>query len=176
MHFPVTVPMKKLFPVLALSIPCFAISVAHAAPSGAWRLDTRGASGPLVQTDLPDANGKRRTVFVAVEYARQCDPIFSYTEITGNGLGAATSQALLKDTKIGVVLNGKYYTWHAARTTYVNGYEAGFGVPNELLLQLLTNVDTLAYVTPPGETIRLPTINFQQALQAAINACRKQVK
>lgn len=168
--------MKKLSASVALLILCFAISAAQAAPSGAWRLDTRGASGPLVQTDLPDAKGKRRTVFVAVEYARQCDPIFSYTEITGNGLGTPTSQALLKDTKIGVILNGKFFTWHAARTIYANGYEAGFGVPNELLLQLLTNVDSLAYVTPPGETIPLPTINFQQALQAAINVCRKQVK
>ena len=165
--------MKKLFASFALLILCFATSAAYAAPLGAWRLDTRGASGPLVQTDLPDAKGKRRTVFVAVEYARQCDPIFSYTEVTGNALGAPTSQAILKDTKIGGVLNGKFYTWHAARTTYVNGYEAGFGVPNELLLQLLTNVDSLAYITPPGESIPLPTANFQQALQAAINVCRK---
>jgi hypothetical protein len=168
--------MKKLFASFAILILCFAMSVASAAPSGTWRLDTRGASGPIVQSDLPDAKGKRRTVFVAVEYARQCDPTFSYTEITGNGLGAPTSQTLLKNTKIGVVLNGKFYTWHAARTSYVNGYEAGFGVPNELLLKLLTDVDTLAYVTPPGETIELPTVNFQQALQAAINVCRRQVK
>ena len=129
-----------------------------------------------MQTDLPDAKGKRRIVFVAVEYARQCDPIFSYTEITGNGLGTPMSQALLRDTRIGVVLNGKFYTWHAAKTTYSNGYEAGFGVPNELLLQLLTNVDSLAYVTPPGEAIPLPTTNFQQTLQAAINVCRKRAK
>lgn len=168
--------MKKVFASLSPLIPLLVVGSAVAGSSDSWRLDTKGASGPLVQTDLADAKGKRRTVFVAVEYARQCDPIFSYTEITGNELGSPTSQALLKDSKIGVVLNGKFYTWHAARTNYVNGYEAGFGVPNELVLQLLTNVDSLAYVTPPGEAITLPTSNFQQALQSAINFCRKRVK
>ena len=168
--------MKKTPPLFAYLLLCLLASFARADPSGAWRLDTRGASGPLVQTELPDAKGKRRTVFVAVEYARQCDPLFSYTEITGNGLGATVSQAVLKDSKIGLILNGQFYTWHAAKTTYVNCYEAGFGVPNDLLLQLLTNVDSLAYVTPPGETISMSTANFQQALQAAINFCRKRVK
>lgn len=168
--------MNKLFASFALSTLCLAINSSYAAAAGAWRLDARGASGPLVQTDLPDVKGKRRTIFVAVEYARQCDPIFSYVEINGNGLGAPTSQALLKDTKIGVVLNGKFYTWHAAKTSYVNGYEAGFGVPNELLLQLLTNVNSLSFVTPPGEIIPLPTVNFQQTLQSAISVCRKQVR
>jgi hypothetical protein len=168
--------MKKTLALPSFLLTYLVAGFAHADPPGAWRLDTRGASGPLVQTDLADAKGKTRTVFVAVEYARQCDPIFFYTEITGNGLGAPTSQALLTDSKIGVILNGKFYTWHAAKTTYANGYEAGFGVPNELLLQLLTNVDSLAYVTPPGETIPMSTANFQQALQAAINFCRKRLK
>ena len=166
---------KTIAQLLMLLLSVSAIS-ASAAPTGSWRLETKGSSGPFVQTDLSDANDKRRTVFIAVEYARQCDPIFSYTEITGSGLGAPTSQALLKDSKIGVVLNGKLYTWHAAKTTYTNGYEAGFGVPNELLLQLLTNVDSLAYVTPRGESLPLPTSNFQHALQAAINFCRRQLK
>lgn len=168
--------MKSKPVSLTLLLAMFVACSASASPSDAWRLDTRGASGPLVQVDLPDAKGKRRTVFVAVEYARTCDPLFSYTEITGNALGAPTSQALLKDSKIGIVLNGKFHTWHAARTNYVNGYEAAFGVQNELLLQLLTNVDSLAYVTPPGEQIPLPTTNFSRVLQSAIDFCRKRVK
>ena len=168
--------MKKTFASSTLLMLLLVVSVTSANTSGAWRLDTKGSSGPLVQVDLVDARGKRRTVFVAVEYARRCDPIFSYTEITGNSLGAPTSQAILKDSKIGIILNGKFYTWNAARATYVNGYEAGFGVPNELALQLLANVDSLAYVTPPGEAIPLPTANFQQGLQAAIDFCRKRVK
>lgn len=168
--------MKKSLALFALLMVPFVVARVNATTLGSWRLDTRGGSGPLVQMDLPDAKGKRRTAFVAVEYARRCDPIFSYTEITGNTLGAPASQALLKNSKIGVVLNGNFYTWHAVRTTYTNGYEAGFGVPNELLLQLLTNVDSLVHVTPLGESIPLPTSNFQQALQAAINFCRKQGK
>ena len=106
----------------------------------------------------------------------ECFPFFSYAEITGNRFGAPTSQSVLKESKIGLVLNGKFYTWHAARTIYDNGYEAGFGVPNELLLQLLTNVNSLAYVTPLGESIPLQTTNFQQSLQAAIDICRKRLK
>ncbi len=168
--------MKSKPVSLTLLVTMFVACIASANPSDTWRLDTRGASGPLVQADLPDAKGKRRTVFVAVEYARTCDPIFSYTEISGNALGAPISQAPLKDSKIGIVLNGRFHTWHAARTNYVNGYEAAFGVQNELLLQLLTNVDSLLYVTPAGERIPLPTTGFSRVLQSAIDFCRKRVK
>lgn len=167
--------MKKSFASFTLLVLSFVLSDARANPAAAWRLDTRGGSGPFAQVDLAEAKGKRRAVLVAFEYVRRCDPIFSYIEITGNGLGAPTSQAVLRDSKIGIVLNGKFYTWHAARTIYVNGFEAGFGVPNELFLHLLTNVDSLAYVTPLGETIPLPTTNLQQSLKAAINFCRKRV-
>ena len=114
-------------------------------------------------------------MFVAIEYARTCDPIFSYTEITGNVLGTPMSQTLLKDTKLGIVLNGEFHTWHAAQTKYANGYEAAFGVQNELLLQLLINVDSLSYVTPAGENIPLPTANFSRGLQLAIDYCRNRV-
>lgn len=145
-------------------------------PTKAWRLVTKSASGPLVQIDLPDAKGKRRTVFVAVEYARACDPIFSYTEIAGKVLGAPTSQSVLHDSKIGVLLNGTFYTWGAAQTKYVNGHESAFGIQDELLLKLLSHVESLAYVTPLGEPIPLPTSNFSQALQSAIDLCRTRVK
>lgn len=129
-----------------------------------------------MQVDLPDLRGKRRAVFVAFEYARRCDPIFLYAEIDGNRLGTPKSQAVLKDSKIGIILNGKFHTWHAAQTIYDNGFEAGFGVPNELVLQLLIDIESLAYVTPSGERIFLPTANFQQGFQAAIEFCRRRVK
>ena len=59
---------------------------------------------------------------------------------------------------------------------YDNGYEAGFGVTNELLLQLLVNLDSLTYVTPLGERIPLPTSGFRQAVQSGIDLCRKRIK
>lgn len=168
--------MKSLATIATFLIITLVASDTCADPSGAWRLDTTGAAGPVAQVALPDVKGKRRTAFVAVEYARTCDPIFSFIEITGRTLGAPVSQSVLKDSKIGIVLNGEFYTWHAARTNYANGYEAGFGIPNDLALQLLTNVDSLEFVTPSGEKIRLPSENFSKVFQSAIEFCRKRVK
>lgn len=141
-----------------------------------WRVDKRGATGPVAQVALPDAGNKRRTAFIAFEFARSCDPIFSFAEITGARLGTPISQSILKDSKIGVLLNGAFYTWHAAITKYDNGYEAGFGVTNELFLQLLVNLDSFAYVTPMGERVPLPTAGFREAVQAAMDVCRRRVK
>jgi len=141
-----------------------------------WRTDTRSATGPIAQVAIPDAGNKRRTAFIAFEFARSCDPIFSFAEITGSRLGTPVSQSILKDSKIGVILNGRFHTWHAAITKYDNGYEAGFGVTNELLLQFLVNLDSLAYVTPSGERIPLPTAGFREAVQAAIDVCRQRMK
>lgn len=141
-----------------------------------WQANTRSAVGPVAQVALPDSGNKRRTAFIAFEFARGCDPIFSFVEITGSRLGTPISQSVLKGSKIGVLLNGEFHTWHAAMTKYDNGYEAGFGVTNELLLQFLVNLDSLVYVTPGGERIPLPTAGFRQAIQSAIDVCRKRVK
>lgn len=155
----------------AIALAC-TTSVHAQAP---WRVDSRGASGPVAQVALPDAGIKRRTAFIVFEYARQCDPIFSFAEITGSRLGTAISQSVLKDSRIGILLNGKFHTWHAAITKYDNGYEAGFGVTNDLLLQFLVNLDSLEYVTPSGERVRLPTTGFRESVQSAIDYCRKRV-
>ncbi len=125
----------------AIALAC-TTSVHAQAP---WRVDSRGASGPVAQVALPDAGIKRRTAFIVFEYARQCDPIFSFAEITGS------------------------------RPKYDNGYEAGFGVTNDLLLQFLVNLDSLEYVTPSGERVRLPTTGFRESVQSAIDYCRKRV-
>ncbi len=164
--------MSKLIAAMMFMVS----SLTCAAATDLWRLDTKGGAGPISQVDLPDANGKRRAVFVAVEYSRRCDPMFSYLEVAGSALGAPTSQALLQGSKIGIILNGNFYTWHAAKTIYSNGYEATFGLQNDLLLQLLTNVNSLVYVTPSGEKITLPIGNFQRSLQSAIEVCRKRVQ
>jgi hypothetical protein len=113
---------------------------------------------------------------VVFEYARRCDPIFSIIEVTGSKLGAPVSQYALRDSKIGILLNGRFYTWHAAMTKYANGYEAGFGVTNDLLLQLLIDVDTLVFVTPSGERVPLPTTGLRDAIQGAVDVCKKRVK
>ena len=156
----------------AIALAC--TTSAHA--QAPWRVDSRGVSGPVAQVALPDAGIKRRTAFIVFEYARQCDPIFSFAEITGSRLSTAISQSVLKDSRIGVLLNGKFNTWHAAITKYDNGYEAGFGVTNDLLLQFLVNLDSLEYVTPSGERVRLPTTGFRESVQSAIDYCRKRAK
>lgn len=141
-----------------------------------WTLDARGAAGPVAQVALPNSGIKRRSSFIAFEYARKCDPIFSFAEITGSRLGAAVSQSLLNGTKIGVVVNGKFWTWNAATTKYNNGYEAGFGITNELFDAITGKVDSLVYVTPDGERVQMPTAGFRQAVQSAFDTCAKRFK
>lgn len=147
-----------------------------AAQSGNWRVDASAADGPLAQLDLPNARGKHRAVFVAFEYVRRCDPVFSFVELVGSRLGAPKSQSLLIGSKIGVLLNGAFYTWHAAQTIYDNGYEAGFGLPKDLVMKMLLKLDTLEYVTPNGERVLLSTRNFDTAFRQAFDICRKRVR
>lgn len=168
-------------PAIFQSVSAFIFVAFAGANTGAWaqaywRSDTRSAAGPIAQIALPDVGNKHRTAFVAFEFARSCNPTFSFAEITGSRFGTPIRQSVLEGSKIGVLLNGKFYTWHAAITHYDNGYEAGFGVTNELLLQFLVNLDTLVYVTPVGERVPLPTASFREAVQAAVDVCRKRVK
>lgn len=147
-----------------------------AAQSGNWRVDASATDGPLAQLNLPDSRGKKRAVLIAFEYARRCDPIFSFAELVGSRPGVLKSQSVLTGSKIGVVLNGAFYTWHAAQTIYDNGYEAGFGLPNDLVLKMLLKIDTLEYVTPSGERVPLSTRNFDTAFREAFDICRKRVR
>lgn len=163
--------------VVAASLTTLAISGANAYAQGTWQTDTRAAAGPIAQVALPDSGNKRRIAFIVFEFARSCDPIFSFVEITGSRLGTPVSRwSVLKDSKIGVILNGKFHTWHAAIMKYDNGYEVGFGLTNELFLQLLINLDSLVYVTPAGEQVPLPTTGFRQAVHSAFDVCRKRVR
>ena len=125
---------------------------------------------------MPDSGPKRRTSFVAFEYARKCDPIFSFAEVTGSRLGTPIGQSVLTGTKIGIVVNGKFHTWHAALTKYDNGYEAGVGVTNEVFDLLVGKVESLAFVTPDGERIPMPTNGLRQSVQAAFDTCAKRFK
>ena len=167
--------MQKLFIWLTV-IGALLLSVQHAAAQDGWKVDARAAAGPIAQVDLPSSGGKRRGALIAFEIARRCDPIFSFAEISGSTLGRTISQSVLNGSKIGLVVNGDFYTWHAAITKYDNGYEAGFGITNELFLQLLVNLNSMAYITPSGETVPLPTTGFRQSVQSAIDACRARIR
>lgn len=159
--------------IAGATISIFSLSVQA---QGNWTVDSRGAAGPIAQVVLKDAGAKRRTSFIAFEYARKCDPIFSFIEITGQRLGNPIGQSILNGSKIGAVVNGQFHTWHAATTKYDNGYEAGFGVTNELFYAFTGKVSSLVYVTPDGERIAMPTTGFSQAVQSAFDICAKRFK
>jgi len=163
--------LAKFCAVAAITFAC--VSSVHA--QALWRVDSRGASGVIAQLVLPESGTKTQTAFIVFEYARRCDPIFSFAEITGGRLGRAVSQSVLRDSSIGIFLNGEFHTWHAAITRYDNGYEAGFGVTNDLLFQLLVNLESLEYVTPFGERVRLPKAGFRESVLSAIDYCRKRI-
>jgi hypothetical protein len=141
-----------------------------------WRIETGSETGSLAQVDLPGSGSKRRTSLLVFEYARRCDPLFSFVEINGLHFGSAVGQSVLKDSQIGIVINGEFHTWHAAITNYDNGYEAAVGITNELFAQLLLNIKSLEYVTPMGERVPLPTDGFREAVTAAANACSMRVR
>lgn len=159
--------------VVGVALVCIAV---HVQAQTSWQTNTRSVAGPTAQVALPPSGGKQRAAFIAFEFARNCDPIFSFVEVVGSRFGEPIEQLVLRNSSIGIVLNGTFHTWHAAMTRYRNGYEAGFGITNELLFQLLINLDTLAYVTPAGETVPLPTSGFKQSVQSAIDACRMRAK
>lgn len=154
--------------MLVLSFPVFGQDV--------WTPNLQGVAGPFVQISAPDLGTKHRAVFVVFEYARQCDPIFSLIEITGPTLGKPIKQSVLNGSKIGVVVNGKVHTGYAAQTKYDNGFEAGFSITNELFDLLMAKVDSLAYITPEGEKILLPTSGFKLAAALALEVCAKRLR
>jgi len=157
-----------LFGMIFLSVPAFGQVV--------WTSNLQAAAGPVVQVAVPNSAGKNRVVFVVFEYARQCDPIFSFVEISGGALGKPRKQSVLYGSKIGVEINGRIHTGNAAQTQYDNGFEAGFGITNELFDLLTGKVDSLAYITPGGERIFLPTSGFKPAIASALEVCAKRFR
>lgn len=161
---------------LALYVAFTAFLATPAMAQGdSWWVNRSANTGPLAQLDLPNSGGKKQVVFIAFEYARRCDPIFSFAEFSGMQLGAPKSQSRLNGSKIGVILNESFYTWHAAQTNYDNGYEAGFGIPNDLAKKLLSNVNSLEYVKPSGQRVPLSTSNFDNAFREAFEQCKVHV-
>lgn len=168
--------MKLQLTTLAAVVSLVGAFFTANAQSGSWQVNAKATAGPLAQVDLPWAEGRRRAAFIVFEYDRRCDPIFSFAEISGRELGSPITQSRLGGSKIGIVVNGTFYTWHAAQTIYDNGYEAGFGVPNDLVQKLLHRVSTLVYVTPSGARVPLPTANFTEAFREAAEVCGKRLK
>lgn len=139
----------------------------------AWKLEEKSALGPIAQVTLPSNGAKHRTALVVFEYARKCDPIFSFAEISGSKLGAPISQSRLDDSKIGVFVNGNFHTWGSGITKYDNGFEVGFGITNQLYALLIGRVDSLVYLTPSGERVSMPTSGLNKSIQDAANICIK---
>jgi hypothetical protein len=160
--------LSFLFIALTLSV--------NATAQPVWRVDRVATAGPLAQLELPRREGKARMVFVSFEYARQCDPILSISEMTGYRLGNPKTREVLRNSRIGVYFNGTFQTSHAGLITYDNGYEAGFSISNELLLGFLTNLDSMSFVTPNGERIPLPKPGFREALYTAMDICRSRMR
>ncbi len=140
----------------------------HVIAQTAWQVDIRSPAGPVAGVPLPSAGGKQRIAIVAFEYERRCDPVFSIIEMTGPKLGQPLAQTVLAGSKIGIVLNGKFHTWHAATRKYANGYEAGFGVTNDVFAKLTGDVGSLTFVAPEGDHYPLPIAGLRQSLQGAV--------
>lgn len=139
-----------------------------------WQTDTRGASGPVAMVRLP-GGGKTRVSMIAFEYLRRCDPIFSYAEFEGNRFGAPIGQE--RAPSAGGSVNGKRYSGPAAKTTYSNGFEIGFAVPNDMAMSLVfDDVRSLTFVTPTGAEVAVPTGGLKNAVDAALEHCTSRVK
>ena len=121
---------------------------------------------------LPDASGKSRLSMIVFEYARKCDPLFSYVEMIGRKFGTPEKQSLLPPSSIGGRVNGKYYTGRAAATIYSNGLEVGFGMPDEMAFAIaFDEIKTLSFITPAGKEMSIPTNGLRSAIDAALEVC-----
>lgn len=139
-----------------------------------WVADVSSNSGPVAIVELPSKGGKTRLAMIAFEYARQCDPLFAYTEMQGRKLGDPEKQSRLPPSRIGGAINGKYYSGSAvaAATIYSNGIEVAFGMPNDMAMSLaFDTVKSISFTTPVGKEIPLPTAGLKKAVESALDIC-----
>lgn len=138
----------------------------------AWLFDSRSPAGPVAMVQLSPLPGRDRIVMIAFEISRKCDPIFSYVEMKGRKFGTPEKQIRLPANTLGARVNGKHYTGNAASTLYSNGFELGFGMPNDMaLLIAFGDVRSLSFIPPNGQEIVIPTTGLRAAVDAAMNAC-----
>jgi hypothetical protein len=168
---------SKLGLLLAMCALFWATQYADAA-QGNWNLVTKGASGPQVFVHVASSGNVNMLVLVAFEYERQCDAIFSYMEFAspiGAPLGAAIRKYRIDNSNLGVVHNGYFYTWHAAKVEYPHGFEVGFGITRELWQALTGSTTSLAYVREDGAQFNLPISGLREKLLQGLNYCRSRI-
>jgi hypothetical protein len=142
-----------------------------------WTMDSRSATGPVAIIELPNAFGKSRVSMIVFEYLRKSDPLISYVEMAGKKFGKAEKQSLLPPSNIGGKVNGKHYTGTAAATIYSNGFEVGFGMPDEMAFVIaFDEIRSLSFITPTGKEILIPTNGLRAAVDAALEVCTNRVK
>ncbi len=168
---------NRLGMLLTLCILFWATQPANAAQAN-WNLVTYGAAGPIVIVRVASSGNVNMGVLVSFEYERKCDPIFSYMEFTspiGAPLGTPINKYRVDNSSIGVVHNGHFYTWYAAKIEYPHGFEVGFGITRELWNALLGPTNSLVYVREDGVQLQLPTYGLQDKLNQALNYCSSRV-
>lgn len=147
---------------------------AHA--QNAWRMDKKGAAGPVAVVDLPTEGGNTRVAMLAYEYKRRCEPLFTYAEIKGRKFGAGEKQMALPSGHAFGNVNGTRYTGPGAISVYANAVEVGFGMPNDMTLAVtFGKVTSLSFVTPSGKEVLIPTRGLAEAAGAAFEACAQKV-
>lgn len=163
--------MNKIACCLSLAALC-----GHAIGQSSWTMDARSPAGPVAMVELPKESENSRLSMIAFEFARKCDPIFSYIEMKGRKFGAPEKQTRLPKTSIGSRVNGKHYTGVAVATIYSNGIEVGFGVPDEMAFAIaFDEIRSLSFITPAGKEISVTTKGFRSAVDAALNVCTSRV-
>lgn len=164
--------MKFIIPVLLVATA--SISMAQQT----WVAESRSSSGPVARVELPSENGKSRLALIAFEYARKCDPLFTYVEMQGRKFGVPEKQSRLPPSSIGGAINGKRYSGSAASaiTVYSNGIEVGFSMTDEMAMALAFDaINSISFTTPAGKEIPLPTTGLKKAVESALDACTKKV-
>lgn len=153
---------------------CSVSAIAAAEP--AWRMDARGAAGPVAMVELPPQKGANRVAMLTFEYERRCDPLLTYATMKGRKFGAPEKQGRLPDSRLAGAVNGKKFSGPGAFTLYSNGLEIGLGVPNEMALIVLDEeVTSLSFTTPTGEEVPLPTRGLRKSADAAFKVCAQKV-
>lgn len=143
-----------------------------------WSADARSSAGPVARVELPSEGGKSRLAMIAFEYARKCDPLFTYVEMQGKRFGAPEKQSRLPPSSIGGTINGKRYSGSsaAAITLYSNGVEVGFGMPSDMAMTLAFDaVSSISFITPTGKEIPLPIAGLKKSIESALDTCTSKV-
>lgn len=154
------------------------LSASTAIAQQSWSIDSRSSTGPVALIELPSDGGKSRLAMIAFEYARKCDPLFTYVEMHGRKLGTPEKQSRLPPSSIGGSINGKRYSGSsaAAITVYSNGIEVGFGMPDDMAMTLAFEaVNSISFTTPAGKEIPLPIAGLKKAIESAVDTCTQKV-